>query len=567
MNTKPKAKKFRVRKSLGLAERTSPSGATNPEPAKGSGTGDSAPVAGKTGTQPDSKTAGAGSRTDAGSGSGQTATPPAPGNGVAKPSAPEPRTGDPTARQMRIARRMAARRGIKANTGAEAVEALRAQGIDPFGKNRLQIVPPKSPPVVADSGSAAGSVAVAPNVLPQIAKPPPVPVPSAPENAEDRRAAEIIRMQRNIAVRRRRNLIGLGARIFAFVAVPTIAAGFYYSAIATPMYATNSEFLIQQADAPAQSAVSGLLAGTSLANSQDSIAVQSYLQSREAMLRLDAALGFKAHFSDPGIDPLQRLDADGTNEAAYRRYQRSVRIGYDPTEGIVRMEVIAADPKVSHDFSVALIAYAEEQVDQLTQRIRHDQMAGATESYDDAELKMLNAQQRVLNLQEARGVLSAEAEVNSLMSQISTFEIQLKTQRLSLQSLQDNARPNQTKVDVAKRSIARLEALIAEMRAEMTQGTGGGASLARITGELVIAESELETRQMMFAQSLQQLETARIEANRQVRYLLQGVRPTAPDEAAYPRAFENTVLAFLIFSGLYLMLSLTASILREQVSA
>jgi capsular polysaccharide transport system permease protein len=72
---------------------------------------------------------------------------------------------------------------------------------------------------------------------------------------------------------------------------------------------------------------------------------------------------------------------------------------------------------------------------------------------------------------------------------------------------------------------------------------------------------------MMLSQSLQQLETARIEANRQVRYLSLGVSPVAPDEPTYPRAFENTLLAFLIFSGIYLMLSLTASILREQVSA
>jgi capsular polysaccharide transport system permease protein len=52
-----------------------------------------------------------------------------------------------------------------------------------------------------------------------------------------------------------------------------------------------------------------------------------------------------------------------------------------------------------------------------------------------------------------------------------------------------------------------------------------------------------------------------------VRYLSTGVRPVAPDEPTYPRAFENTLLAFLIFSGIYLMLSLTASILREQVSS
>ena len=63
------------------------------------------------------------------------------------------------------------------------------------------------------------------------------------------------------------------------------------------------------------------------------------------------------------------------------------------------------------------------------------------------------------------------------------------------------------------------------------------------------------------------METARLEANRQVRYLSMGVEPVAPDQAAYPRAFENTIIAMLAFSGLYLMISLTASILREQVSS
>ena len=44
------------------------------------------------------------------------------------------------------------------------------------------------------------------------------------------------------------------------------------------------------------------------------------------------------------------------------------------------------------------------------------------------------------------------------------------------------------------------------------------------------------------------------------------VEPVVPDEATYPRALENTILAFLVFAGIYLMISLTASILREQVT-
>ncbi|MEO0773503.1 MAG: capsule biosynthesis protein, partial [Pseudomonadota bacterium] len=66
------------------------------------------------------------------------------------------------------------------------------------------------------------------------------------------------------------------------------------------------------------------------------------------------------------------------------------------------------------------------------------------------------------------------------------------------------------------------------------------------------------------------LETKRqteIEANKQVRYLTVSVNPIESQDPSYPRKFENTLLAFLIFAGIYLMISLTASILREQVSS
>jgi capsular polysaccharide transport system permease protein len=120
---------------------------------------------------------------------------------------------------------------------------------------------------------------------------------------------------------------------------------------------------------------------------------------------------------------------------------------------------------------------------------------------------------------------------------------------------------------VAERNIARLEALIAELRSSMTEDANSQVSLARVSSELAVAQADLQTRQLMLSQSLQALEGARLEAERQSLYLTISVNPVAPDEAAFPRKLENTLLAFLIFSGIYLMLSMTASILRAQVSA
>jgi capsular polysaccharide transport system permease protein len=435
---------------------------------------------------------------------------------------------------------------------------LRARGIDPLErKNLLALVAPEH---VEARGPG----------LPQTVPDPRNRVPDVPaQPAREARPdplVEVASIQREIVRRRRQRLRMLLLRLVAFVLLPTIAAGWYFFRVATPMYATKSEFVIQQADGQRSGGLGGMLGGGALGGHQDSITVQSYLQSRESMIRLEEDIGFKAHFSQPWIDPLQRLDPDATMEEAYKHYLRHVKIGFDPTEGIVKMEVIAADPEVSAAFSRALITYAEEQVDNLSLRLREDQMKGATESFREAEAKMEAAQARVLQLQEQLGILDPQSETASVMGQISAFETQLAEKQLQLQQLLDNPAPNAARVAGAQGDIDRLEELIAGLRAPLTATGGGGASLARVTAELRMAEVDLETRTLMMQESLQQLEAARIEANRQVRYLSTGVNPIPPDEATYPRAFENTALAFLVFSGLYLLMSLTASILREQVS-
>jgi capsular polysaccharide transport system permease protein len=481
-----------------------------------------------------------------------------------------------TGRQLRMARRTAQRHGLAPTSDFDAVRLLRARGIDPFAQaNMLDTLveeargapqPPASPPQRQPQ-----SAAVPVSNLPATTRPAQPPAPAAPPRplTADQRAAEIMKVQRDIARRRRKRLALMGSRLAVFVLLPTLLVAYYFYMVATPLYATNTEFVIQKAESSASSAggLGGLLGGGSFATIQESIVVQSYLESREAMLRLDEELGFREHFSDPAVDPLVRLAPDASVEEVYATYRNQLTIGYDPTEGVIKMEMLATDPATSQAFSEALIRYAEERVDQMSQRLREDQMAGARESYEEAEVRVAEAQARVLTLQERRGVLSAEAEVSTIFQQISTFELELQQERLRLAEIMAAARPNGTRVQIAENNIARLETLLAELRGGLTETQTGDASLARIQSELLIAQADLETRQMMLAQALQNQEAARIEANRQSLYLSMGVFPVQPDRAAYPRAFENTILAFLVFAGIYLMVTMTVTILREQVSS
>ncbi|WP_408593762.1 capsule biosynthesis protein [Paracoccus marcusii] len=477
-----------------------------------------------------------------------------------------------TERQLRIAKRIAALHQIEVSSAEEAVLRLRERGIDPSHRTavgsilssegtRAQAAPSPNAPAVRQ--------APVPSILPDRSPAPPgrPALPSREELTEEKRAAEIYRIQRDLARRRRRRMAMLAMRLALFVFLPTALVGIYYGRYASPLYATVSQFQIQSAESGSgASGLSGMLGGSGLGTNQDAVAVQSYLTSRDAMLRLDEDLGFRRAFQDPSVDAIKRLPADATNEATFSLYKDSVKIGYDPTEGVLNMEVIAPDPQLSEQFSRALISYAEQLVDALTSRMRSDQMDGARETYQDAEEKMLSAQLRVQELQERLGVLDPVAESGVVMAQVSMLEGQLAEKQLELGQLQSNARPLQSRVDAVEGDIARLRDLITQTRQQLTQGNDTRNSLAAIGGELRVAEAEMLTRQEMLAAAAAQMETARIEANKQVRYLSLSIAPIPPDEATYPRAFQNTLVAFLVFSGIYLMLSLTASILREQVS-
>ncbi|QYK40493.1 MAG: capsule biosynthesis protein [Paracoccaceae bacterium] len=488
-----------------------------------------------------------------------------------------------TGRQLRLARRIAQKHGLAATSDFDAVRLLRRKGIDPFQRgNVLDLVLPGTPPEGAEAQTLPAAMPEPPATgraltttpgegdgvrLPQTVKPPRLPSPEV--RADTAHAADILKIQKDIARRRKKKSALLLARLLFFVGLPTFICGWYFYIVATPLYATKSEFVIQQSNNPAAAAggLGGLLQGSPFATQQDSIAVQGYLQSREAMQRLDADHGFRAHFSQPTLDPIVRLEPDASSEKTYKTYQNNIQISYDPTEGIIKMEVIAADPETSAEFSRALIRYAEGQVDQLTQRLREDQMQGARQSYEDAEAKMLDAQRRVVELQEQYKVLSSEVEVSLITQQIGQLETLLTQDRLSLQQMQANANPNTSRMDPLIRRIATLESEIAALRAKLTEDSADGLSIAKVQGELLVAQADVQTRQMLLAQSLSAMEAARVEANRQVRYLSLSVSPVPPDEATYPRAFENTMVAMLIFAGIYLMVSMTAAILREQVSA
>lgn len=567
MTTKPKARKFRIRRSgsIGAEAASSAAGRTDAQPSRVQR------------PQPSSAQASATPANTAAHPTGPTlGNVDSPATVASETDIDAIRQEGLTGRQLRMARRVAQKHGLAVTSDFDAVRQLRQRGIDPFQRaNVLELVAPsteetdKAAQQMQQGGGQQnqqqGRVQL-PQTVVRKQQLPSTEVGS-PDNPAERRASEIRKIQQDIARRRRRNIVSLFTRLAMFVMLPTLMVGWYFYVIATPMYGTKSEFVIQQSESSGAAGLGGLFSGTGLATQTDSTTVQSFLLSRDAMLRLDEDHDFKAHFQNPEIDAIQRLDSGASNEEAYAMYQDMVLVGYDPTEGILKMEVIAADPVASQTFSEALISYAEERVDHLTQRMRQDQMADAIESYDRAELDRQEARAALTQAQVDATVLDPAGAVGALQQRISALELEMDQKRIDLAALESASRPNRARVDAIKGEIARIEDQIALLRSQVSTGIGDNASQAETVAKLREAEENYAFAVERVAAAQAAMDSARIEANRQVRFLSVSVAPIAPDEATYPRAFENTLLAFLTFAGIYLMLSLTASILREQVSS
>jgi capsular polysaccharide transport system permease protein len=209
MTTKPKAKKFRIRRSTSLGrdvnrEASAPAPArpqrpTRPEPAQPS-LDLGGPVDDGFGDKP-FPTAAAKALTQA-------------DDGKADSEIADIRKEGLTGRQLRLARRVAQKHGLAPTSDFDAVRLLRRQGIDPFQRsNMLELVVPSR----ADVNDPEVGVPQTVGKEPQL--------PSTQVRTDDSRAREIIRMQRDIVKRRRRKLAQLATRVAFVVMLPTLLAG------------------------------------------------------------------------------------------------------------------------------------------------------------------------------------------------------------------------------------------------------------------------------------------------------------------------------------------------------
>ena len=236
-----------------------------------------------------------------------------------------------------------------------------------------------------------------------------------PVAAEDGGAIAVLRAQ-NFAARGRR----FPVRLLSFgvvVLVPAALVAAYYFLIAADQYVAEFRFALRTVE-PARTEIGGLLQGN-IAPSPvgvDSYAVVQYLGSRDVVDELGKTLDLREMFSRLESDWLARLQLPVSIEELVRYWKGQVDAFYDITNGTIVVRARAFTPDDALRLAQAVLTAAEQLVNDLSARARHDTLRNSEREVRRAERRLKTALARLREFRDREGIIDPRKTADATLA-------------------------------------------------------------------------------------------------------------------------------------------------------
>ena len=338
-----------------------------------------------------------------------------------------------------------------------------------------------------------------------------------------------------------------------FVVLPTLVAAIYYGLIASPVYVSQSRFIVKS---PAQKtsptlSLANIVQTTGLSAGQEQTKeVVQYIQSRNALNDLQAHLNVRDRYSSRGADFLSRFPSpfrDRSFENLYRYYASMVSAGVDSDSGLAVLEVQAFTPEDAYEINSKLLGLSEELVNRLNERAEG-------RAIEEAEQRVVAAEDRLRN---ARVALSAYRNQQDLIDPnkqaTGVLEVsnKLVSDQAALQAQLDlmlRVAPRNPAIPALRNRIIAVGREIAAQNGRAV-GTPTGIASKLSTYEKLNVEQEFATQMLTAANTA--LEQARTEAQKQQFYVERVVEPNKADMPTLPHRLKRILVVFAASVCLY----------------
>ncbi|SHH75608.1 capsular polysaccharide transport system permease protein [Ferrimonas marina] len=352
---------------------------------------------------------------------------------------------------------------------------------------------------------------------------------------------------------------------FLLVVLPILLFAFYQLVWASERYESRAQVIVQQPnDLSAMDPSMALLSGFGLSTpaSTDALLVQAFIYSDDMLSYLDDRLSLRTHYTESGADLFSRLSSTASKEDFLDFYQSHVTVEIDEKSSVITVLAQAFDEEFAHQLNVAIVERAEWYINSIGHTLANEQLAFVRGEHQLIESRLDNAKRRLLGFQQQYNLLDPEAEGMALQQIAYSLESQLASKKAELKSLRSVMSDEAPQVMTLQSQVRALEAQLENERSRLSlqrrnesseEGSlalGELSSVSEVLATYTEFKVELELALQAYTASEVSLEKSRIEAYRQLKYLMIVESPTSPESNQYPKVLYNLAL----FSAVILML-------------
>jgi capsular polysaccharide transport system permease protein len=338
-----------------------------------------------------------------------------------------------------------------------------------------------------------------------------------------------------------------------FVGLPTALAVIYYGLIASPIYVSQSTFVIKspgQKSMPTLS-LANLVQTSGLSSGQEQTKeVLQYMRSRNALQDLLARTDVRAKYSSRGADFLSRFPQpfhDSSFESLYRYYGSMVGANVDTDSGLAVVETRGFTPKDAYEINARLLDLGEVVVNRLNQRAEGTGIREAERRVEQAQIRLSNARVALSTFRNQQDIIDPTKQATGVLE----ISNRLVSEQASLQAQLDlmlRVAPRNPSIPALRNRIAAVGRAIAAQNGRAV-GTPTGIASKMGAYEKLNVEQEFATQMVTAANTA--LEQARTEAQKQQFYLERVVQPNTPDEATLPHRLKHILVVFAVSLCVY----------------
>lgn len=339
------------------------------------------------------------------------------------------------------------------------------------------------------------------------------------------------------------------------IALPTALATLYYGLIAAPQYVAEARFAVRGPDSapPTGDALSMLsgLGGAQAGMSSDSYILSQFIQSSQLVGNLQRSLDLRGVYTSDKADFVAKYrpyDFEDTIEHLTNFWKSVTWVYYEPVSGTITLTVRSFTPQDSLKIARETVRESERLINKLAERSREDAISLAKQEMARTELRLKIARKAMQDYRDRMGQTDPMVAAASRSSLVANLEQELAKQEADIAGRTAFLNKDAPSVRVLRQTADAIRSQIEQEKAkigsQIDEQKRKGVISASLS-EFEALQTERDFAQRAYEAAATSVESARIRAEQQTRYLATYVEPHLPEDSLYPARLQMILLVLL----------------------